>query len=200
MIYVRKNNNKKEAVEKGETMYETAYEILYHDLMRQIISGGTMSAIFLVAALGAVARLYAKIKCREENKLKDFIEDSIPVIFLTCLFIFMFRIFCFDLQFSKSRNYYLSEEYYAGNYESVEGQIRDLTKIYVEDKSHTSEESFFVEDVFFKYGEELNFCFVNEDRVIQKEGQQVRICYIPYYVDEIKEWRNIIVRVDIKEE
>lgn len=179
-------------------MYDTAYEILKFPVP-------TISIFCVCACIGLGIGF---LKClrqlsiaRKEKNIHDISINSflIVVILVACVFFAIALIDSFE--YGGSEEYYFAKEYYAGNYECVEGQVYYFTKKFDKEKGYQVTESFFVKDVFFEYNDVFTFCFLNINQTIKHDGQQVRIYYIPYCLDDAcDDWRNIIVRVDVKKE
>ena len=79
-----------------------------------------------------------------------------------------------------SDDYEFSEKYYKGEYSVVIGKVENFVAKYSDDK-HMHLEEFTVKDVYFDYGHAYKVGFQNIGEVIYKNGQEVKICYIPVY-------------------
>lgn len=121
----------------------------------------------------------------------DGIVGAIAVLFFGFILIV-------SIGYGGSDDYKFSKMYYSGEYECIEGKVTDFYKEGTK-PNDIGVESFMVNDVLFEYRDALRWAFQNFPRVITRNGQEVRIYYIHYRLGDVgDDWRNVIVRVDIK--
>lgn len=134
----------------------------------------------------------------------DYIEKRklryiVPSIVMLLLFLLFCYFFIESIKYGGSTEYIYAKKYYAGNFESVNGEIEELQW---ENVNGIIRKEFYVERVYLEQAvSALNWNeMFHKDKTIYEDGQNVEICYADKGEYAAYEGEKKIVKITLLEE
>lgn len=164
--------------------------------MLYLVKWESFDLFYLLFALGLVIAIILFFKIRKYIKYDKHIvfQNVLYYHILRYILLFLSVVLSIVCIMGVGEKIYILHCYENENYYTVEGSIEDLEYIYENNSSRIRGIRFKVNEILFSINNNiLHSGYSLHDGIINKDGDEFKIYYIPLYIDDEI---NLIVRID----